>query len=57
MKQETFEQTMYVQRQKMIVVSLSRRPDYEKSMLGKVIDCYNDKSEWVLVCNANGWKC
>jgi len=51
----SFNQSRYIKRQKLMIKSLSSRPDIDYSLLGKVIICYNDKPEWVMLCNANGW--
>jgi len=52
----TFNNRKYIQRQKAMVKFLTNHPD-AVSMLTKIIICYRDKSEWILICNANGWNC
>lgn len=54
---ETFNPKKYIKRQKILVQSLTNRPNADYSLVGKVITCYQDKPEWILVCNTNGWKC
>ena len=54
---KTFNKRDYIQRQKAMLRNLTHRPDVENSLLGKVIICYRDKEEWIIICNSNGWNC
>jgi len=55
MEETTFNQQEYIKRQKIMMRSLTNKPNREISLLGKVIMCYRDKPEWIIVCNANKW--
>ena len=57
MEQETFSIKKYKQRQKAMLRNLTHNPNNEISLLGKVIMCYRDKPEWIILCNANKWDC
>jgi len=53
---KTFSKRDYTARQKAMVKHLTKHPD-DVSMLTKIIICYRDKPEWIMICNANKWNC